>query len=336
MNAKELLTLLGLPTSQGYSKDATRLIKVYDFLKSIKNDITESSILEYGIDTDFGLSNQISVKTKTGNYSFAVPCANSFYYSICDLIGLDYEVNGVIKDKPLDSVIVYSEKLKDIIKALKFISKDNLRPSMQCVLLAIDSYTFEIVATDTHRLYMNQKTESSNKERIEILLNATDAKRLAAMKFDYELTELEILEGNKLRVQSEIFDIQDENYPNYRSVIPEYKTFMEFDRKEMNGTIKEVLPYANKVTNEVNFYMNGNIQLSSKDVDFSFDCERRMSYISKNFKDSTISFNGKFFLDSLNLFKNDTLKMYTEGSPTKCSLITNDIETVLLMPIMAR
>ena len=94
------------------------------------------------------------------------------------------------------------------------------------------------------------------------------------------------------------------------------------------------MPYANKITAQVNFHLNGNIAMSSCDVDFSFESNSEMPYISKNFVDTDIAFNGKFLVDSLGIFKDKTVKMFSDGIPTKAAIFTNDTDTVLLMPLM--
>ena len=357
MNSKEILALLGLPNWKNNTAHASKLVKVYEFLKAIKNDLTSVEIISENIILKFGAeskevyrhgeyvtetissgtdisANKIKVATNYAEYSFAIPNNNSFYYSVCDIIGLDYEVKSNVKEQPINSVIIYSENLKQLAKAAKFVSKDELRPAMTHVCIAIDNCTMEIVSTDAHKLYMSGKTESSDKQRIELLISAKDAQKIANINFSYELTELKILAENRLQIEDFICPLLDSRFPDYRCVVPEYETYMEFNRKELTGLSKRLLPFANKCTGMLSFYMNGQIEATACEVDFGYETKHRAAYISKNFEDTTIGFNGKFLIECLNNFKDESLKMYTNGQPSKAVLLTNDSETILLMPLM--
>lgn len=94
------------------------------------------------------------------------------------------------------------------------------------------------------------------------------------------------------------------------------------------------MPYSNKFTSQVNFHINGSIALHSQDVDFSFECNADMPYISKNIPDTDIAFNGKMLNECLSIFKDSTLKFKTDGKSTQAGIFTNDTDTVLIMPLM--
>lgn len=275
---------------------------------------------------------KISLKTITGSYSFYVPVNNEFYRQAMMLLGID-TIKETIEIKPLQTFLVDAAIFRSFGKAAKFVSNDNLRPSMTHVCLAIEDCKAEVVATDAHKLYRSAKFESSEKNRIELLISYKDAIQISKMEFT-ETAEIHILAENKVSIGGEIFNLLDAKYPNYNCVIPVYSQFMEFNRKDMIEAVKTVMPYTNKSTSQVNFYLNGNIILSGQDVDFSFEGDTRLNYKSKSFDDTTIAFNGKFLNETLGIFKEDYVKMYSEGQPKKAAIFTNDIESVLLMPLM--
>jgi len=109
---------------------------------------------------------------------------------------------------------------------------------------------------------------------------------------------------------------------------------MEFNREQMIKNVNKVLPYANKSTNLVSFHLNGQIDLHTQDIDFSFECDATMPYIRKDFKDTDIAFNGKFLNEALSIFKSNTVNMYSEGQATKAAIFTDNTDSVLLMPLM--
>jgi len=184
-------------------------------------------------------------------------------------------------------------------------------------------------------LYQSQEFECSQNNDTKLLISESDAKRLSKIKPLHDVIELHILlDDNKAFIEGETIDLLDARFPDYKVVIPEYKTFMEFEKDSFVKNIKKVIPYANKSTSQVNFHLNGSIALHTQDVDFSFECDAEMPYISKNFIDTDIAFNGKFLLETCSIFKDKTLKFYSEGKNTKGAIISNGKESVLLMPLM--
>lgn len=277
---------------------------------------------------------EITVSFKNGSYKFPLPINNSIYNVFLGMAGKDtFEAKkeAVI----INSITLPSQLLKSFDKAVKFISKDGLRPAMQQVCIACENYTIEVVATDAHKLYQSKKFECSQKERIELLVSESAAKKIAKFKPANDLTEIHILEGEKVMVEGEIFDLfTDNRFPSYQCVIPTYETSMTFEKDKFVANIKKVLPYANKCTGQVNFHLNGSISLHTQDVDFSFECDADMPYISKYFPDTDIAFNGKFLLDTMAIFKDKTVKMFTNGINTQGAIFTNDVDNVLVMPLM--
>ena len=59
-----------------------------------------------------------------------------------------------------------------------------------------------------------------------------------------------------------------------------------------------------------------------------------MPYLTKNFVDTDIAFNGKFLLDAMGIFKDKTIKMYSEGQSRKATIFSNGTDKVLLMPYL--
>jgi len=276
---------------------------------------------------------QVTISHKTGSYSFPFPINNRLYNVISGMAGVN-----IVEDKKevnvLNTITVESGIFATLSKAVKFISKDGLRPAMQHVLLDFENYVCNVVATDAHKLYLSPKFEGSEKSRVQILISEQTAKILAKIKPDSELTEIGILDNDKIMIEGEIYESFDARFPDYRCVMPDYKQKMEFEVKPFINNVKKVLPYANKCTGQVNFHLNGSIALHTQDVDFSFECNADMPYITKDFPDTDIAFNGRFLVDSLGIFKEKTIQFKTAGVSTQAGIFTNDIDTVLIMPLM--
>lgn len=268
-----------------------------------------------------------------GSYKFALPLHNDFYYYFLSLIGAG-ESKPAVKVEILDTITIDPAIFKSMDKAIKFVSKDELRPGMTCVCINMEGYKVEVVSTDAHRLFQSAKFECSQAERLQLLISSKDAKELSKMKFTDAITEINILKNNQIEIAGKIIDILEANFPDYKVVIPEYDTYMEFNKEQFVSNVKQVLPFANKVTSQVTFHLNGSIALNAQDVDFSFESNKEMPYLTKNFVDTDIAFNGKFLIDAMGIFKDKTVKMYSEGQSRKAAIFSNGTDKVLLMPYL--
>jgi hypothetical protein len=276
----------------------------------------------------------VVISHKTGCYRLPFPIGNKFYNVIAGMAGEAVEVEDKKDVVILKTITLESKALKELSKAVKFISKDDLRPKLQCVCLAFENYTIEVVATDCHKLFLSPKFGSNVLDRVELLINEKAVKTISKMKHKTDNVDIHILADDKIMIAGEIFDIHPDNFVDYRCVMPEYKTYMEFNRKALIDNVNKVKPYANKSTQQVNFHLNGSIALHSQDVDFSFECNADMPYISKNFPDTDIAFNGNLLNECLATFKDTNVKMLTNGINTQAAIFTNDVDTILLMPLM--
>lgn len=385
MKANEILKALNLCKNKYTTLHCAKLAAIYSLLIQIKNEIVIAKIVQGNIEMLFGqynpvygcncptsnigsndgeamTANKITVLTEKSEYSFAVPVANEFYYLICDLLGLPYEIKGIEKIEALKTFEVNSEVISSIKKAAKFASKDGLRPAMTCVCLDITNKGLKVAATDAHRLYLSKQYNLQSSENMQLLIDSTSVKLIAGMKVKDETIKIELLPvetivigmitqydeklkefvevENKQDVYSFLFNglkVQyyvDLRFPDYKVVIPELKSKMVFDRVNFIDNVKSVMPSANKSTNQVNFHLNGNILMNAFDIDFSFECSKEMAYTTKDFKDTDIAFNGKFLVEGLNIFKTKEISMYSEGSATKAAIFTDEVDTILIMPLM--
>ena len=174
------------------------------------------------------------------------------------------------------------------------------------------------------------------KDEMQILIAPESIKPLCRLKLkDSEPLVITVFNDNTASFNDfGVNTLPDAKYPQYKVVIPKYDRYMEFDKAELIKNVKKVMPFANKSTEQVNFHINGSISLNACDVDFAFESDADMPYISKQFPDTDIAFNGSFLVNSLGIFKDKIVKMYTDGKSTQAGIFTNDTDSVLLMPLM--
>jgi len=365
MKSNEILKAIGLPKSKYNNAHCSKLASVYSLLKEVKGDIISAEIvgseeLFFGRDTENSYdwkrgkeikvnnegqsikAEKIKVVTSYGGvYSFAIPIENAFYYAVLDLLGISYKDTKVEITEFKMGVILVPEILDDIKRAAKFVSKNDLKPQLGCVCLDFSGECVQVVATDAHRLYLSRKRgyERNDKTPFKILISAESVKELCSVKVDYEspitikVVDKETAYFNDIKVS--LYDGY-QKFPDYKAVIPTYDTSMVFDRKAMISNVKKVMPYSNKSTMQVNFHLNGKIEMMAEDRDFEFGTTASFPYVSKDFQDTDIAFNGKFLVETLGVFKSSEVSMLHNGIPTKPAIFTDGSERVLVCPLMIK
>jgi len=303
------------------------------FTRSYSDTTKERSI---DIEGDKLPGEKWTIETLTGTYKISLPTQNSFYKSFCDLLPqFAPKVNNLISDRANLELLFTGEILEQIKTSIPFaLAKDPWdRISMQNIKLEMSSQKIKIVATDGCKLITAELTDSFNDHEGEILLPAKELKTALNGKKDlivclFKTGEV-FTKGTLNGVQFDYLD-SDQRYPAYNNVIPTYSDFVEVNRKELIRGIKQVLPYANRVTHQVNLHVNGSILLNTEDMDFLSECNCDITYEQKTTPDFDLSFNGKYLLDCLAANSSKTVKMYTDGITSRPALFDN----VLLMPYL--
>lgn len=274
---------------------------------------------------------KIKIDLTTGSYTFPVMTGNAFYREICLAVG--FPVVELEKPKVVREFTFPVEVLAAIRTAVKFCSNDGLRPSMTAVSLEIHKNKLTVVATDAHRLFKSRvfKVAGPSGTYNYLIPSSVVSKLPKAVKEDFFFLELT---GLKVEMLGSVIDLIDAKFPDWKVVMPtDYEGLVRFDRQDMIDAVKEVSVYSNKSTNQVNFYFNGLIMMSSQDVDFSFESNRRMNYKEKTMHDLTIAFNGRFMAEALTAFKTEDVT-FQAATPTKAALLSDGTDTVLIMPLM--
>jgi len=331
--------------------DAKQIGTFYKLFESIKESIviSEINVCEYKDGKIVGIEVLCEFSpTQTSNYKFMLPYIAEIFNPFAALLGLQF-IGVEDKIEVLQYIEVSSEIIGKINKAAKFVSKDTLRPNMQCVLLHFKDNSVKVVATDAHKLYMSEEFKINHIGEAKFLINTNGLMNLAKHKAKAETVKLEFLHPTKETIYKEVVEsdtqfmyidsvkvelLHNTQYVNYECVMPQFETKMKFERKALIGLVKQILPATNKTTNQINFHLNGNISAMGCDVDFSFEANSSIDYISKDFADCDISFDGKLLNECLSSFKDNTLNFYSNGKPTQAAIITNDVESILIMPLM--
>lgn len=122
----------------------------------------------------------------------------------------------------------------------------------------------------------------------------------------------------------------DEKYPDYKAVIPnEFNTEFTIENKALKQVTDQALIFANKTTNQVKINVNGKLDFSAEDFDFSNEFNRSIDYIEKSGDDIVFGVNGKLLVKCLK-YLDDKVKVELVD-PVKPIILNSE---VLLMPVM--
>ena len=129
----------------------------------------------------------------------------------------------------------------------------------------------------------------------------------------------------------------DARFPDYKVVIPldnPYKLIL--NRTDFQNALRRVSVFSNKSTNQVALSIHGSeLQLSSQDVDFSFEGNERMK-CQYDGEDMSIAFNARFLIEMLNATSSEEIRIELSTS-TKAGIIKpveQDEQEDLLMLVM--
>lgn len=222
------------------------------------------------------------------------------------------------------------EAMCAIQTALKFVTKDDLRPAMTGVYIGKD-----IAATDAHRLYWQPLNEVTYipVER-SFILPAKTARILLTVGGAWHIDGDD--KGNVSFINEDnvvvICRTIDAKYPEYTVVIPDVKDSVAdlvVDVKSLRNEIKNALKFANASTHQVVLDLNGSVNIQSQDVDFAFEYKNELEVKSRN-GELKWGCNGKFLDDTLANLNSDVASIKFLGSQ-KAAVINDHF---LLMPLM--
>jgi len=222
-------------------------------------------------------------------------------------------------------------------------SNDELRLAMTGVYVQVDFNKVIFVATDAHKLvkYSNSGVTSDitanfiiPKKGLTLLKNAIGGNDEVSMSFNKTNV---FFQFGETRV---VCRLVDSKYPDYNAVIPvNNPNILILGRTDLQNSLKRIVIYANKTTNQVILNINeGTLTISAQDLDFSNEATEQLS-CSYTGDPMTIGFNAKFLIEMLGVMKGDEVKMEL-STPNRAGILypseqdENENLLMLVMPVM--
>jgi DNA polymerase-3 subunit beta len=285
------------------------------------------------VEIEFSLlgDNRVEIKTQSGTFS---------------ITGQNYQ------EFPLDPVmnesVSLSLNMESFLEIIDFtknsVSKDDLKPALQGVLLKIDSSQILGVSTDGHRLSrMIIKNKNDQTKEHEIIVPIKFLTLLNSFIDKKDKIELEISE-NYISVSHKnqtIFSrIIKDTYPDYEKVVPlDNNKQLTINKENLIDSIKRVSIFSNRSTKQITLKINK--QETTIQTEDAENAASGKETIQSEFSDENelkIGFNANFILEALNNINQKEITIFLNGPLSAAILAEKEEKTekdklLLLMPI---
>jgi DNA polymerase-3 subunit beta len=235
--------------------------------------------------------------------------------------------------EPKRNITIGKELISAMSAAIKYVSNDDLRPSMTGINLVSVKNELYIAATDAHRLfYRNLKTT------VDDVLDIIISKRGSEIIYNTFKGDINLeIDANYIRIKTDNVELIsrkiDSRYPNWQAVLPETPFSFTVNRKKLIEYFDIAQYFSNSYTKQVILSLNKNkLDILIDNVDWSIKSEFTIPIQSSNTEKHKAAFNALFMLTSLlTNGKNETVEIKHTGVATKAIIIDNEI---LVMPLM--
>ncbi|MBS3956613.1 MAG: DNA polymerase III subunit beta [Clostridiales bacterium] len=240
-----------------------------------------------------------------------------------------------------ESFSLPATSVKDAVHhVIKATSRDETRPILTGILLAIDGPILKTVATDSYRLAVKESVlEQPNTQNVEVVVPARTLDEVVRSMDEKDSVSISVTDNQiVIRFRETTFVTRriEGTFPNYRQLIPkDEETTVVVSREEMISAVKRVsllaqhnAPLRLSVRAE-----DQTLSLSAKTHDVGDASEDLMAEVRG--ADVEIAFNHSFLIDGLLSAEGDTVSI-SIVSPLKPGVITSPQDSgflYLLMPV---
>jgi DNA polymerase-3 subunit beta len=308
------------------NENAAIAIPAKILLETVKN-LPEQPIT-FSIDV---ANNTIEIQSSNGRYKISGEVAEDF--PTIETIKSDLTVR--FETGTIASALAYT---------LFAVSTDELRPQMNGVYFDFKPDYLNVVATDGHRLVRYQRTDIRAEQERGFLIPTKALEILkAALPSENMMLEVQFNSRNAFFTFGStrmICRLLDERFPDYENVLPlNNDKNLIVERAATLSSLKRLLIYANKVTNQVRLSLRPDtLIITSEDPDFSNEASETHTCDYSN-EDFDIGFNAKWLSEMFANLASSKVR-FQFSYPGKAALLRpeesmpNEDILMLLMPIM--
>ncbi|MDM5433547.1 DNA polymerase III subunit beta [Bacillus hominis] len=213
-------------------------------------------------------------------------------------------------------------QLIEVFKQTVFaVAKNESRPVLTGVHIALNNNKLICAATDSHRLAVRETLISSNSKANCIVPSSTISELLKLINSNSEFVYIYLSESHiifKFGTTTLYSRLIEGKYPNISALIPnESQTVINIDRKQiLQGVDRSSLLASEWANNNVNLEIidESTIQISSNASQIGKISETQQIDAIHGEKQLNISFDGRFMVDALKAIKEDIVTLSFSGS----------------------
>ena len=270
-------------------------------------------------------NNWVKITADSSSYNLAGMNADEYpafpEYNGASLIPVDSGIVNELIDKTIFSVAPEGESqynLSGILveKEVKEGGKNYIR----------------MVSTDGHRLSLMEIERGEELAGLYINKNTLIPRKgiMEMRKFCEGKDKISIsFEEKQAVVKSEqailIIRLMNGDFPDYKNILKGNmdETFLEIDRKTLLNSMKRMNLFTEDRYNAVKFLIKSNkLVLSSQNIDIG-NAKDEMSIVYSGEK-MELGFNGKYFVDVLQVLSSNTIKVFISSTETPCLIRSDD------------
>ena len=239
------------------------------------------------------------------------------------------------------SMLFSGALLHEMKAAGKYVGKDELRPVMGGVCITNKYATYDVFATDAHKLFqssLGMRTED-DKEEFELIVKRAPVIIATATAFK-QMNEDVVVSWDFRHIQVRgtgwcvTSRLEDGRYPNVPAVIPKDNPIhITIDVAMLNNAIKQVIP-ANTTTSRVTFtFCKHEAILECSDEDMGTSMTAAIPCFYNEEEAFKIAFHGKLMLSILESVLESSVT-FEMSAPNRAAVMHSKHRLMLLMPVM--
>lgn len=270
-----------------------------------------------------------NIVIRYGDNEVELKCMEVSAYPAIDQVNADVELE------------IEKDDLKDVISKTAFsASVDDGRPVLKGCLFEIQGKELNVVSLDGYRLSLCRKTlVNSNAEQGKYIIPARSLIEIQKFIDESEGNIKLLLNKDKLYVNINntiiITRLITGDYPGYRNIITSgFTTVATFSRNEFYDSIRRATIMTKEGRNNL---VKIDIKEGFVNIESNGDLGKVFETLKATVegKENTVSFNGKYLLDFLNVTDDEFIKMNVKTSSSPCifTQVDGDDYLFLILPM---
>lgn len=248
-------------------------------------------------------------------------------FTLATLPATEYPVIDITENTA--SFKIKQKELEKLLSNTQFaMAQQDVRYYLNGLLLEITSNKLRAVATDGHRLALDETSISAEiNEDIQIIVPRKGITELARLLQDDSEIEIQV-SSNHIRIKNAdscfTSKLIDGRFPDYKRVIPELsETAVIADREELKSSLTRASILSNEKYRGVRIMLNSNSLRALAHNPEQEEAEEELE-VQYEGEELEIGFNVSYLLDTLSIIKSEKVKLSVLDANSSCLILPED------------